>query len=83
MIEQSFEETLLDASPSFYNFKNLSKDIECVSLLVGDALPHDAADDEMMHCMKSLKRTNQKEHKLKLKKTKSKIDRLNKKLTKS
>ena len=26
-IEQSFEETLLDASPSFYNFKYLPKDI--------------------------------------------------------
>ena len=43
-IEQSFEESLLDASLSFYNFKYLSKDIEYVSLLVEDAWSHNAAE---------------------------------------
>ena len=52
-IKQSFEETLLDALSSFYNFKYLSKDIGCISLQVEDALPYDAADDEMIRCMKS------------------------------
>ena len=81
-IEQSFEETLLDASSSFYNFKYLSEDIGCVSLQVEDAFPHDAADDEMICCMKSSNMTNQKEHRPKLKKTKNKVDRLNEKLIK-
>ena len=62
LIEQSFEETLLDASPNFHNFKYLPKDIGCVSLQVDDTLLHDAADNEMICCMKSLKRTNQKKH---------------------
>ena len=48
LIEQSFEETLLDASPSFYNVKYLSKYIGCVSLQVEDSLPHDAADNVMI-----------------------------------
>ena len=58
-IEQSFEGTLIDASPSFYYLKCLSKYIRCVALQVEDALPHDTTDDEMIRCMKSLKRTNQ------------------------
>ena len=69
LIEQSFEETLLDASPSFYNVKYLSKYIGCVSLQVEDGLPHDA-DDEIIRCMKSIKLTNQKKHRLELKKAK-------------
>ena len=73
-IEQSFEETLLHALQIFYNFKYLSKDIRCVSLQVEDALPYDAADDEMNRCMKSSKRTNQKKHRSKLKKTKNKVN---------
>jgi len=60
----------------------LFKDIGCVSLHVEDALSYNAANDEMIRCMKSLKRTNQKKHRPKLKKTKSKVDRLNEKLTK-
>ena len=39
---------------------------------VEDALPYDAADDKMICCMKSLKMTNQKKHKSKLKKAKKK-----------
>jgi len=47
-----------------------------------DALPHDAAyDDEMTRYIESLKRIKLKEHRLKLKKTKGKVERLNAKLT--
>ena len=49
-----------------------------------DALPRDAtADDEMIQCTKSLKRTKLEEHRPKLKKIKSKVKRLNAKLTKN
>ena len=37
-----------------------------------DALSYDAADDEMIRCMKSLKMTNKKKQRPKLKKTKAK-----------
>ena len=57
-IEQSFEDTILDESPSLYNFKYLSNHIGCEFLQVKDALSHDAAADDMIHGMKKLMRTN-------------------------
>ena len=65
----------------FYNFKSLSNDIECISLQVEDVLPRDD-DDWMIRFMQTLKRTNQKKYKSKLRMKKRKLERLKAKLTK-
>jgi len=75
LIEQSFQEALLDESLCFYNFKSLSNDIECISLQVEDVLLRDD-DDWMIRFMQSLKRTNQKNYRSKLKKIKNKLERI-------
>jgi len=47
-IEQSFEETLLNKSPSLNYFKYLSNQIGCISLQDNDAMPHDNEVDGMI-----------------------------------
>ena len=66
---------------TFESFMEFSHSVQS-NFKVEDALPYDTADDEMISCMKSLKRTNQKKHRPKLKKIKNKVDKLNEKLTK-
>ena len=80
-MEQFIEDTILDESPSLNNCKSLFDHVRCFFVLDEDALPYDD-NDWMISCMQNLKRTNLKKHKLILKKTKSKLERLNVKLMK-